>query len=185
MTTDHYFLQQLSPLPKLFQRMSEDFVVHRETANVLVLIYQICSLLIQVKSLRNIYLLHIRLPRRRKKRFLTNTHTHQTVHSLLLEEEWWWDTVISPSYRKRESQFYWSAICATNRFATHLRCLTDSQLPGTLWQHVATDSMCHFNCSEKCTTTASPVSVPKAKEWMYFCSHVLFVIRMVRLLEAF
>lgn len=74
-TTDHYFVQQLSPLPKLFQRMSEDFVVHRETANVLVLIYQICSLLIQVKSLRNIYLLHIRLPRRRKKR-VPNKHTY-------------------------------------------------------------------------------------------------------------
>lgn len=60
------------------------------------------------------------------------------------------------------SQFYWSAICGTNSFATHPSCLMDSQIPGMSWHPVATNSTRHFNwSSEKFTLTANIINMPK------------------------
>lgn len=70
------------------------------------------------------------------------------------------------------SEFYWSAICGTNSFATNPSRVMDSQIPGVCWHPVATDSMRHFNCSKKCTPIANIVYMPelKKKERLY-CAH--------------
>lgn len=74
----------------------------------------------------------------------TNTHTHTHIHtcththnlSFFLpngnNEETRWQCQAA----EKGSQTHWSAICGTNGFATHPRCLTDSQIPGRSWRPV-------------------------------------------------